>query len=105
MLGLGVLSLRYAARSIALSRTLRYQQYQPTHRRDALRTFSTPPRPLASEVPDDFIDAIKHTELFKKLADKPKALKALSDLYELAKEMGAVFPFLSNCCSVAPRMC
>jgi hypothetical protein len=100
MLGLGVLSLRYAARSLAVSRTLRHQQYQPTHlnRRDAIRTFSTTPRRLTSEVPDDFVDAIKHTELFKKLADKPKALKALSDLYELAKEMGAVFPFLSYCC-------
>jgi len=87
MLGLGVLSLRYAARSLALSRILRYQQYQPTHRRD-IRAFSTTPRRLASEVPDDFIDAIRHTELFKKLADKPKALKALSDLYEVTKEMG-----------------
>src|SRR5712672_2901106 len=73
MLGVGVLSLRYAARGLALSRTLRYQQCQPTHRRDALRTFSTTPRRLASEVPDEFIDAIKHTELFKKLADKPQA--------------------------------
>ena len=91
MLGLGVLSLRYAGRSLALSRTLRYQQHHPTHRRDALRTtFSTTPRRQASEVPDDFIDAIKHTEFFKKIADKPKALKALSDLYELTKEMGAV---------------
>ncbi|KAN0126610.1 hypothetical protein V8E52_000250 [Russula decolorans] len=88
MLGVGVLSLRYVARSLALSRTLWYQQYQPTHRRDALRTFSTTPRRLASEAPDEFIDAIRHTELFKKLADKPKALKALSDLYELSKEMG-----------------
>jgi hypothetical protein len=104
MLGVGVLSLRYAARGLALSRTLRYQQCQPTHRRDALRTFSTTPRRLASEVPDEFIDAIKHTELFKKLADKPQALKALSDLYELAKDMGALFPFLSDV-AVAPRTC
>ena len=101
MLGLGVLSLRYASRSIALSRTLRYQQYQPTHRPD-VRTFSTTPRRLAYEVPDDFIDTIKHTELFKKLADKPKALKALSDLYELTKEMGAVFPLPFF---LARRMC
>jgi hypothetical protein len=101
MLGPGVLSLRYASRSLALSRTLRYQQYQPTRLRDA-RTFSTTPRRLASEVPDDFIDTIKHTELFKKLADKPKALKALSDLYELTKEMGAVFPFRFF---LAQRMC
>ena len=104
MLGLAALSLRYASRSLALSRTLRYQQYQSTHRRDALRTtFSTTPRRLASEVPDDFIDAIKHTELFKKIANKPKALKALSDLYELTKEMGALFLFFSS--AVAPRMC
>ena len=106
MLGLGVLSLRYAARSVALSRKLRYQQYQPTHRRDALRTLSTPPRRLASEVPDDFVDAIRHSELFKKLEDKPKALKALSDLYELTKEMGVCglsLPFLLL--FVAPRMC
>jgi dihydroneopterin aldolase len=95
MLWLGVLSLRYASRSLALSRTLRYQQYQSTHRRDARTTFSTTPKRLASEVPDDFIDAIKHTELFKKIANKPEALKALSDLYKLANEMGVVFPFLS----------
>jgi hypothetical protein len=105
MLGLGVLSLRYAARSLATSRALRYQQCQPTHRRDALRTFSTTPRRLASEVPDDFVDAIRHTELFKKLADKPKALKALSDLYELAKEMGAVFPLPFRSLFLAPRTC
>jgi hypothetical protein len=65
-----------------------------------VRTFSTTPRRLASEIPDDFVDAIRHTELFKKLADKPKALKALSDLYELTKEMGAVtavFPIAVFC--------
>jgi hypothetical protein len=84
---LGVLSLRFAARSLALSRTLRHQ-YRPTHL-DAFRSFSTTPIRLASEVPDDFINAIKHTELFKKLADKPNALKALSELYALTKEMGA----------------
>lgn len=107
MLGLGALSLlRYPARSLALSRTIRYQQYQLTHRRNALRsdgvrTLSTTPSQQGSEVPDDFIDAIRHTELFKKLADKPKALKALSDLYEVTKEMGAI---LSPCCC-SPRMC
>ena len=83
-------SLRLAARSLALSRTLRHQ-YRPTHRRDTFRAFSTTPRRLASEVPDEFINAIKHTALFKKLADKPNALKALSDLYALTKEMGVVF--------------
>jgi|SRR6266403_1539834 len=96
MLGLGVLSLRFAARSLSLSRTLWYRQYQPTHRRDPHQTFSTTPRRLASEASDDFINVIKHTELFKQLADKPKALKALSDLYELTKEMGTVFFFLSG---------
>ncbi len=106
MLGLAVLSLRYAARSLALSRTLLYHQYQPTHLRDALRnreSFSTTPRLLASELPDDFINVIKDTELFKRLADKPKALKALSDLYELTKEMGATLfaPCFASC--VNPR--
>lgn len=88
---LGALSLRYAAKSLFVSRMLRHQ-YRPTHR-DAFRTFSTTPRRLASEVPDDFINAVKHTQLFQKLADKPNALKALSDLYALTKEMGAVSPF------------
>jgi hypothetical protein len=87
---LGALSLRYAAKSLFVSRMLRHQ-YRPTHR-DAFRTFSTTPRRLAAEVPDDFINAIKHTSLFQKLADKPNALKALSDLYALTKEMGAVPP-------------
>ena len=89
---LGALSLRYAAKSLVLSRTLRHQ-YRPTPHRDAngFRRFSTTPRRLASEDPDDFINAIKHTALFKKLADKPNALKALSDLYALTKEMGAGF--------------
>ena len=93
---LGALSLRYAAKSLVLSRTLRHQ-YRPTPHRDAngFRKFSTTPRRLASEDPDDFINAIKHTALFKKLADKPNALKALSDLYALTKEMGAGFLVLS----------
>ncbi len=46
-------------------------------------------------MPDDFINAIKHTSLFQKLADKPNALKALSDLYALTKEMGALLLSLS----------
>ena len=90
---LGALSVRYVAKSLVVSRTLRHQ-YQSRHtHRDVFREFSTTPRRLASEVPDDFINAIKHTPLFKKLADKPNALKALSDLYALTKEMGAVFSF------------
>ena len=71
--------------------TLRYRHTQtPRH---ALRTFSTTPRRLAEEAPDEFINTIKHTRLFQKIADKPGALKALSDLYALTKEMGA--PVLS----------
>jgi hypothetical protein len=58
-----------------------------------LRTFSATPRRPAAEVPDEFINAIKHTPLFQKLADKPNALKALSDLYALTKEMGALLSF------------
>ena len=61
--------------------------------RDAFRTFLTTPRCLASEVPDDFIDSIKHTLLFQKLADKLNALKVLSDLYALNKMMGMAPPF------------
>ena len=62
--------------------------YLPPYR-PAFRTFSITPRRQAAEVPDEFINAIKHTALFQKLADKPDALKALSDLYALTKEMGA----------------
>jgi hypothetical protein len=90
---LGALSVRYVAKSLVVSRTLRHQyQYRPTQR-NVSHEFSTTPRRLASEVPDEFINAIKHTPLFKKLADKPNALKALSDLYALTKEMGAHSPF------------
>ena len=87
-----MLNLRFAARSLAYSRVARYRPAQ----RQVFRTFTTTPRRLAEEVPDDFINAIKHTALFQKLADKPNALKALSDLYALTKEMGACGPlFLS----------
>ncbi len=82
---LRTLSLRFAVKSIAVSRI-----YRPVHRY-SFRAFSTTPRWQAAEVPDDFINAIKHTALFKKLADKPNALKALSDLYSLTKDMGAYF--------------
>ena len=60
--------------------------------RYAFCTFSTTPRCLASGVPDDFINAIKHTPLFQKLTDKLNALKAPSDLYALTKEIGTA-PF------------
>jgi hypothetical protein len=88
-----MLGLRFAARSFAFSRA---SLYRPTQRQ-AFRTFSTTPRRLATEVPDDFINAIKHTALFQRLADKPSALKALSDLYALTKEMGTVLLSLSSC--------
>jgi hypothetical protein len=98
-----MLSLRFAARSLALSRAARY--YRPTQIH-AFRTFSTTPRRLAAEVPDDFINAIKHTALFQKLADKPNALKALSDLYSLTKEMGAIFSLFPRdvCVGLTPRL-
>ena len=91
MLGLG---MRFAARSIVLSRTSVPARH-PLVRRDgvrhlAFRTFSTTPRRSAEEAHDEFIDAIKHTALFQKLADKPNAIKALSEFYALTKEMGAV---------------
>ena len=60
--------------------------------RYAFCTFSTTPRCLASEVPNDFINAIKLTPLFQKLTDKLKTLKAPLDLYALTKEMGTSFP-------------
>ena len=70
-------------------RALQYQRHTQPQRYTS-RTFSTTPRRLAEEVPDEFINAIRHTALFQKLADKPGALKALSDLYALTKEMGVL---------------
>ena len=67
-------------------------QYRPTHR-DAFHTFLTTLRHLALKVPDDFINTIKYMPLFQKLADKPNALKVLSDLYALTKKMGTAPPF------------
>ena len=72
--------------------------YRPVHCY-SFRAFSTTPRWQAAEVPDDFINAVKHTPLFQKLADRPNALKALSDLYSMTKEMGAYF----RACCVSPR--
>ncbi|KAH9960495.1 hypothetical protein BC827DRAFT_1208189 [Russula dissimulans] len=99
MLGLSVQSLRFAAGSLVLSRTSVLARYPPVRRRDGVRhaafpirirtrTFSTTPRRSAEEAHDEFINAIKHTALFQKLADKPNAIKALSDFYALTKEMG-----------------
>ena len=87
-----MLSLRFAARGLTSIRVSHYRRTQ-TQPRHVPRTFSTTPGRLAEEVPDDFINAIKHTSLFKKLADKPDALKALSDLYALTKEMGVLLSF------------
>ncbi|KAI0068898.1 hypothetical protein BV25DRAFT_1910633 [Artomyces pyxidatus] len=53
-----------------------------------LRPFATTHRRQAAEIPDDFINQIKHTDLFKQIADKPEALKALSDVAMLVKELG-----------------
>jgi len=86
------LGLRLAARSIVLSRTSVLARYPLAHydgvRHPAFRTFSTTPRRSAEEAHDEFINAIKHTSLFQKLADKPNAIKALSDFYALTKDMG-----------------
>jgi hypothetical protein len=101
MLGLSVQSLRFAAGSLVLSRTSVLARYPPVRRRDGVRhaafpirirtrTFSTTPRRSAEEAHDEFINGIKHTALFQKLADKPNAIKALSDFYALTKEMGAL---------------
>jgi hypothetical protein len=81
-----------AARSSRVVSTRRvYRPVRPT----ALRMFSTTLRLQSAEVPDDFIHSIKNTALFQKLADKPNALKALSDLYALTKEMGAFVTSIS----------
>ncbi|TFY72096.1 hypothetical protein EVG20_g893 [Dentipellis fragilis] len=77
-------SLRFAFRSLALKRPSRptCNALLPTPH------YSRGPRFYATEPSSDFINNIKHTELFHKIADKPNALKALSDLAELVKEMG-----------------
>jgi hypothetical protein len=90
-----MLSLRFAARSLTSVRTLQYQRHTQAQRYTS-RTFSTTPRRLAEEVPDEFMNAIRNTALFQKIADKPGALKALSDLYALTKEMGVCSSPLSS---------
>ncbi|KAI0320630.1 hypothetical protein OF83DRAFT_1052778 [Amylostereum chailletii] len=69
------LSSRSLARPVALSSVSRHQR------------FSTSPRRLAVE-PSDFINNIKHTELFQKIADKPEALNALKNLATLVQDAG-----------------
>lgn len=64
-----------------------------------IRFLSATPRRQAAELPSDFLNNIKHTELFKKLADKPEALKALSDLANLVKEQGAYCLTMHSCAS------
>jgi hypothetical protein len=96
MLGL---SLRFSIRSyLTSSRT-----YLPTYC-SVFRTLSTTPKRLTTKVPDrdSFIDSIKHTALFQKIADKPNAVKAFYDLHTLIKEMGALFlSFSSSLCLTA----
>lgn len=55
----------------------------------SFRNFSATPAPQAE--PDSFIDRFRHTETFKKLADKPDVLAALSDFAGKMKEQGATF--------------
>ncbi|EPQ59370.1 hypothetical protein GLOTRDRAFT_34057 [Gloeophyllum trabeum ATCC 11539] len=52
------------------------------------RRFHPCPRIQAAESPDSLIANIKNTSLFKKIADKPEALKALSDFAALLQEQG-----------------
>ncbi|THH20126.1 hypothetical protein EW146_g1148 [Bondarzewia mesenterica] len=79
---LGQQSFRLAFRTISAQRLYRPIITPP------VRHLSVTPRRQAAELPSDFVNNIKHTELFKKLADKPDALKALSDLATLVKENG-----------------
>ncbi|KZP24580.1 hypothetical protein FIBSPDRAFT_1042043 [Athelia psychrophila] len=53
----------------------------------SFRDFSTTPAPQAAES-DSFIDRFRHTETFKKLADKPDVLAALSEFAGKMKEQG-----------------
>lgn len=53
----------------------------------SFRNFSATPTPQASES-DAFLDRFRHTEIFKKLADKPEVLAALSEFAGKMKEQG-----------------
>ncbi|KAF7981585.1 hypothetical protein HWV62_7798 [Athelia sp. TMB] len=53
----------------------------------SFRNFSASPTPQASES-DAFIDRFRHTEIFKKLADKPEVLAALSEFAAKMRESG-----------------
>ncbi|TFY80274.1 hypothetical protein EWM64_g3736 [Hericium alpestre] len=80
---LGPFSLRSAFRTLAVQRS------RPVvHSYVVRRQFSVTPQRFAVEPEADFIKNIKHTEFFKKVADKPEVLKALSDLAALVKDMG-----------------
>jgi len=59
--------------------------YPATHFR---RDFTFTPRPQASENSDAFLAKFKDTSIFQKLADKPDALRALSDFAKMLKEQG-----------------
>ena len=86
---LRTLGLRFASnlKSIAGPKTYR-PKYRSVHCY-SFRAFSTTPRWQSAEDPDEFINAIKYTALFQKLADKPDVLKGFSDLYSLYKELSA----------------
>ena len=58
----------------------------------SFRNFSASPTPQASES-DAFIDRFRHTEMFKKLADKPEVLAALSEFAGKMRESGMSFAF------------
>lgn len=63
------------------------QQQVPRYR----RSFSSTPPPRAAESQDAFISAFKNTTLFRKLADKPDALKALENFAKLLQGAGTHF--------------
>ncbi|KAF9230512.1 hypothetical protein BU15DRAFT_57159 [Melanogaster broomeanus] len=52
------------------------------------RPFSFTPRVQATEQNNTFLNNLKHTSIFQKIADKPEALMALRDFAALMKEKG-----------------
>jgi hypothetical protein len=63
---------------------LRFSHQQPHFRRN----FSITPYPQAAENPNAFITAFKNTTVFQKLADKPDALRALTQFAKLMQDQG-----------------
>ena len=66
--------------------------YPPHHYR---QHFSLSPRPQAAESPDSFLATFEHTALFRKLADKPDALSALTDFAKLLQTQGRILIILT----------